>query len=309
MNILIAFVASIIPVLIILGIIYYQGEVKKQPWWILLIIFIFGIGSWGIVRYVSNLLGQDIYNSQIEVANLLGNKGFFLISFGVIATLEELTKYLILLIMCFKIRYYKNPYDAIMYAVCVSLGFAFIENIMYIFNYGISVALSRAIFTIPSHAAFGIIMGYYFGLSRTCRDSKLNNDAIAMGSCAFFIPFLFHGTYDFLLSIQSDYITYIYLGFVLLLLVFSIYLVFRLHKLDFKTIKNRKYEISQFEDHKQNNKNIYYDLLYKNNKLDSDVSKENSNSSQQQTNWKSTESNKTFVIEDKVEMKMFRNDD
>ena len=155
MNIFIGVIASIIPVMLILWVIYNMGEVKKQPLWILGLLFLGGIISWVIVRYVSKILGNDIYMSQLEVNENLGDKGFFIVSFGIIAVIEELSKYIVISIMCFKNKYFKNPYDAIMYAVCISLGFAFVENIMYINNFGISVAISRAIFSIPAHALSG----------------------------------------------------------------------------------------------------------------------------------------------------------
>ena len=67
MNILISVLASIIPVLIILAVIYNMSELKKQPLWLLAILFLGGILSWVMVRYISRFLGNDIYKSQIEI--------------------------------------------------------------------------------------------------------------------------------------------------------------------------------------------------------------------------------------------------
>lgn len=306
MNILIAIVVSIIPVLVILKLIYEMGEVKKQPWWILLILFGCGILSWILVKIVSNLLGNDIYKSQMEVATLIGDSGFFLVSFGIIAIIEELSKFIIVNIMCFKNKYFKNPYDAIMYATCISLGFAFIENIMYVMNYGISVALSRALFSIPSHACFGIVMGYYLGLSRVCRDNKINNDSLVMKYCAFFIPFLFHGFFDFLLNFDDEIIHIVFIIYVFLMYVFAIYLIFKLYKLDSKGIKNRKKDIPVLTVQPKNHKNIYYDTLYKTDSVNDEL--QNSNNESIQTNWKHAESSNVVYDNDKIEMKMFRND-
>ena len=65
MSLLIALVASLIPVLIILAVIYNMSEVKKQPLWILGLLFVGGILSWVLVRYISKSLVSDIYKSQI----------------------------------------------------------------------------------------------------------------------------------------------------------------------------------------------------------------------------------------------------
>ena len=79
MNILLAIVFSILPVIIILSLIYNVEEVKKQPFWMIAVLFIGGILSWVLVRYISNLLGSDIYKSQVEVYSYVGDLGFFLV--------------------------------------------------------------------------------------------------------------------------------------------------------------------------------------------------------------------------------------
>ena len=308
MNLIISFSASIIPVLVILAIIYNQGEVKKQPLWILGLLFIGGIISWIMVRYISKFLGNDIYKSQIEVSENLGNKGFFLVSFGIIAVIEEISKYIVITIMCFKNKYFKNPYDAIMYAVCISLGFAFIENIMYINNFGVGVAISRAIFSIPAHASFGIIMGYYLGVSKLCKDNNNNSYSALTRYCAFFIPFLFHGFYDYLLNFNTESIYIVFLIYVIIMYAFVIFLLFRLRKVDDKWLRHQKKEIKPvYEIRKPVHKNIYYDVIYDNNNSISNNSNTTNNTSVE-TDWKSTENSNVVYEQDKVEMNMFRDD-
>ena len=307
MNLIIAILSSLIPVLIILAVIYNMGEVKKQPLWILGLLFVGGILSWVMVRYISKYLGNDIYKSQVEVSDNLGNKGFFLVSFGIIAVIEEISKYIVITIMCFKNKYFKNPYDAIMYAVCISLGFAFIENIMYISNFGIGVAISRAIFSIPAHASFGIIMGYYLGVSKLCKDNKNNSYSALTRYSAFFIPFIFHGFYDYLLNFNTESIYIIFLIYVIIMYAFVIFLLFRLNKVDDKWLRHQKKEsIPVYESRKPIHKNIYYDVIN-----DNDNIPENSNTTDNksvETNWKTAEDSKMVYERDKVEMNMFRDD-
>lgn len=310
MNILISVLASIIPVLIILAVIYNSGDVKKQPLWLLTILFIGGILSWVMVRYISKFLGNDIYKSQIEINEALGNKGFFLVSFGIIAIIEEISKYIVITIMCFKNKFFKNPYDAIMYAVCISLGFAFVENIMYINNFGMGVAISRAIFSIPAHASFGIIMGYYLGVSKLCCDKGESNASALTRYSAFFIPLIFHGFYDYLLNFNTESIYIIFLIYVIIMYAFVIFLLFRLNKIDDKWLRHQKKEsIPVYEVKKQKHKNMYYDVLY-NDDNKTNGSEINSNNSNQniKTNWRQAESNDIVYEHDKVEMNMFRDD-
>ena len=308
MNVLISVLVSIIPVLIILAVIYNMSEVKKQPLWLLFILFLGGILSWVMVRYISRFLGNDIYKSQIEINEALGNKGFFLVSFGIIAIIEEMSKYIVITIMCFKNKYFKNPYDAIMYAVCISLGFAFVENIMYINNYGMGVAISRAIFSIPAHASFGIIMGYYLGVSKLCRDKGEANASALTRYSAFFIPLIFHGFYDFLLNFNTESIYIIFLIYVIIMYAFVILLLFRLNRVDDKWLRHQKNDsIPVYEVKKKAHKNMYYDVLYNDDTNASNKNIDTNNTNQSvKTNWRQAESNDTFYENDKVEMNMFR---
>ena len=300
MNILLAIVFSILPVIIILSLIYNVEEVKKQPFWMIAILFIGGILSWVLVRYISNLLGNDIYKSQVEVYSYVGDLGFFLVSFGIIAVIEEICKFLIISICSIRNKNFTNPYDGIMYATCISLGFAFVENIMYIMNYGMSVAISRAIFSIPVHASFGIMMGYYFGLGKMC-EKDMVNDKLKMYYLSFFIPFLFHGLYDYLCNIKIPYINIILIIYVLLMYGFSIYLLVKLYKVDMKKIRRTKEQVLVYHPPKNNYKNMYYE----NTMPKQDIR----NNNMKESNWKHSENNETVYEDNVVTMDMFKKND
>ena len=61
---------------------------------------------------------------------------------------------------------FDEHYDGIVYGAAVSLGFATVENILYLFANGLESALGRAILPVSSHALFGVIMGYYLGKAK-----------------------------------------------------------------------------------------------------------------------------------------------
>ena len=90
---------------------------------------------------------------------------------------------------------FNEPFDGIMYAVMVSMGFAGVENIMYVIQGGMDVALIRAFTAIPAHATFGIIMGYYMG------KAKFSNNRMKWNLIGLSLAILFHGAYDFFLFI------------------------------------------------------------------------------------------------------------
>lgn len=308
MEIVFAFLFSLLPVIVLLVLIYNLEEVKKQPMWLLLVLFLGGILSWVLVRYVADLLGSDIYRSQTEVSIFLGNIGFFLVSFSIIAAIEELSKFVIMYIFCIKNKHFTNPYDGIMYATCISLGFAFAENIMYILNYGMSVALSRALFSIPAHACFGIIMGYYLGLAQMCKKKNMKNDVLKLSYLGVFIPFIIHGLYDYLLNFQGKYIYVIFIVYVLLLYVISIYLMIRLSKVDMKKINRNKLNNNQkrvYNPDQKVFKNIYYDIDNQLNNNQVVLEKEN----KKESNWVQAADSKVIFEDTSIEMKMFKNDD
>lgn len=121
-----------------------------------------------------------------------------------VALVEELSKWLVIMLIVWKNNNFDYRYDGIVYAVSASLGFAALENILYILNYGTGVSIGRAIFAIPGHATFGVFMGYWLSRAKSC---WIHRKIIRMRLCQLFslgIPMLIHGAYDFLLSDQVE---------------------------------------------------------------------------------------------------------
>ena len=87
-------------------------------------------------------------------------------AFIVAALTEEGMKFLAFYFFFWKNRNFNERFDGIVYAVYISLGFAGIENILYVFTGGYSVGVIRALTAVPAHALFGIVMGYYFGMAK-----------------------------------------------------------------------------------------------------------------------------------------------
>ena len=92
---------------------------------------------------------------------------------------------------------FNEPMDGIIYGVTASLGFATVENIFYVMGFGaISTAIARAFLSVPSHAAFGGIMGYYLGLAKpfgTEHNKKKERQLIITGLA---IAIILHGIFD-----------------------------------------------------------------------------------------------------------------
>ncbi|MGE4288267.1 MAG: PrsW family intramembrane metalloprotease [Salinivirgaceae bacterium] len=205
MNLLI--VASV-PVFIILAYVYYRDRYEREP----LKLLIEGLVAGGVivfpVIYFENLM------HQLGV-NLTGLGAAAWTAFMVAALIEELFKFFAVYVLIWKNPEFNEMFDGVVYAVFVSLGFALVENIGYVFGSetGITVGLLRAFTAVPAHAMFGVMMGYRFGLARFIPSKRLKYLGLA-----FLVPFLFHGVYDFILMSQNQYLVFLFLPFVFYLL-------------------------------------------------------------------------------------------
>ncbi len=88
------------------------------------------------------------------------------------SVIEEFFKWLVLLIAVYRHVDFEDPYDGILYGASISLGFATVENILYIFEFGLQTAFIRAFLPVSSHALFGVVMGYYFGKAKFSKNKK-----------------------------------------------------------------------------------------------------------------------------------------
>ena len=138
-------------------------------------------------------------------------RAFFAASF-----LEELFKFCVLFFFCTKFTEFNEPMDGIVYGITASLGFAFWENLQYIYmpdreiSEGLQVAWSRAFTAVPSHAFDGVIMGFFIG-RHYFRDYKTNTNLIL----ALLIPVTLHGFYDWVLMEENININFMFLVMVI----------------------------------------------------------------------------------------------
>ncbi len=178
---------ALTPVLTILIYIYFRDKYEKEPVWLLIKGFILGAIIVIPCAFIE-VLTSAIFPSSEPYSSALWN------GFMVAGLTEELLKFLCVLLLFWRNKNFNEKFDGIVYAVFVSLGFAALENIFYVFDEGLSVGILRAFTAVPAHALFGIIMGFYIGLARF--------DKARSGSLlwqAFLYAWIFHGIYDFLL--------------------------------------------------------------------------------------------------------------
>lgn len=179
------------PILIILVYIYYRDKYEKEP----ISLLLKGLFA-GMLIVLPISASEEVVTLIINPDGLSIISSAFFSAFLIAALVEEGFKYLAVYLLIWKNKEFNERFDGIVYAVFVSLGFALIENIMYIFSNdnGVAVGLTRALTAVPAHAIFGILMGYHLGLARF--DAKGRTKHLTN---ALFYPLLFHGLYDFIL--------------------------------------------------------------------------------------------------------------
>lgn len=146
-----------------------------------------------------------------------GHLGNVFIQLFVVAFLEEFFKWFIFRYVIYQHTEFDAHYDGIVYAVSISLGFATVENILYLFANGIEYAFTRALFPVSSHALFGVIMGYHFG------KAKMNNRYVYWNIIlALLIPLTLHGSYNFMLSVTDKW-AFVIIPFMIILWWFGLH--------------------------------------------------------------------------------------
>lgn len=200
---------SIAPVLMILLYIYYRDKHEKEPLKMLILSVLFGALA------VIPILILEIILS-IPAAWMAGYMKAGWEAFVVAAFSEELFKFLVIMIFIWRSKHFNEPFDGIVYAVYVSLGFALVENILYVIEGGATVALLRAITAVPAHAIFGIGMGYYLGLAKYQPAKRSRYISMAL-----LFPILLHGVYDFILMSEMPFYIILFFAFVIGLYIFA----------------------------------------------------------------------------------------
>ena len=205
-------ISGLLPALLLLAYIYWKDPIREPLHWII------GAFALGMASIIPALMAEIITEELIEIILSSVNPRIIAIanSFVCAAIPEECAKFIFLWIIIRKNPYFDEHFDGITYAVSVSLGFAGVENVLYLYDAGgdwMSIALLRSLLSVPGHYAFGVIMGYYFSVFYFTKRS--------FGSLmlAFIMPIIAHGTYDCILLLQDameDYYEIIMLPILLL---------------------------------------------------------------------------------------------
>ncbi len=208
-------IIALAPVLIIVFYIYFRDKYEKEPIGILLRTFIAGCLTVLPILPVEEFFTY-IWQNYAE-SNFPHFMTAFFHSFVVASFTEETFKFLAFLLLVWRNKNFNEKYDGIVYAVFVSLGFATVENILYVIDGGAGTGVLRAFTAVPAHAIFGITMGFYLGLAKLEEYNKSANILKAI-----LIPILLHGIYDFIIFLNINWVLLFFIPYLIYMYIFGL---------------------------------------------------------------------------------------
>ena len=231
-------VLAIAPVATIILWIYLKDKYDKEPVITLSKFFILGILVSALAIYVEELLIK---------LNTFSKIGYMIyISFIVAGLTEEGLKALILIPNLLREKNFNEKLDGIIYSVFLSLGFATVENIIYILfedpTSVFQVSIIRAIISIPAHMMFAIIMGYYISKYKFNSSKSKPKTYLIM---SIIVPILLHGIFDFILMIPYRWSIIVFIAYIVFLWKIS------LDKLDEYTDNSRRRFLKRYRRYKK----------------------------------------------------------
>ena len=207
--------AAVLPAAFLLYRVYKMDTIEKEPWSILRKLLLWGALS-GIPAALVESLLTGVVQNLLQEGTLLYN---FVFGFIVAALVEESFKFFFLYKFTFKNPAFNYRFDGVVYAVFVSMGFAILENVLYVFQGGLGVALSRALLALPLHAACGVYMGIAYGQQKVNSLYKPASFGSVARACLP-VPILIHGFYDSCAFSAENYPIFLLVFVVFVILVF-----------------------------------------------------------------------------------------
>ena len=207
---------AILPAIFFMIYIYRNDDKEKEPPLLLLKCIIGGLLSVPIA-IILEMIAEAVVIYLLENVVSATRVNYSILTAIFVGLIEEGAKFFFLYKFTWKDKAFNYRFDGIVYAVFVSLGFAALENVFYVFNYGTGVALQRALLTIPGHMSFAVYMGLYYGHAKVS-EAVNNPDAKSLNlKAAYAFAVLLHTIFDATLMVESDIGLIIFFIFVIIL--------------------------------------------------------------------------------------------
>lgn len=198
MNLILLLILSVIPAILIVIYFYKLDRYEREPLRLIVLCFIFGV----ISTYPA-LKMEEFGILDLSITASPNPLMTFTFAFLIVAFSEELMKFIFLRYYIFNKSDFNEPLDGIVYSVCISMGFAAMENVLHIiirtedFNEALAIGYSRTLTAVPAHAAFAMAMGYFTGLAKV---RPQHESLLLMVGLALAVGL--HGLYDFFIFLE-----------------------------------------------------------------------------------------------------------
>lgn len=189
---------AVLPTIMLARRVLALDKIEKEPFGLLAKLFVFGMLTCIPAALIESLC-TGVLESLVESAAVISALTYLI----VVPLAEEGWKYLALRTTR------KHPalnytFDGIVYGVMVGLGFATLENILYVVEgQSVTLAVMRGVLSVPLHCTCGVYMGYFYGIAKNLQVKGLANQARSARLRALVVPWVIHGLYDYSLDVDS----------------------------------------------------------------------------------------------------------
>lgn len=195
MQLLLVLLSALAPVAVALLYIFRKDSAQPEPAKWLAKAFLYGVLS-ALLSFVFSMPLGTIFGIELDAEVYPSIFDAFADAFLLAAIPEELAKFIMLWLLLRKNPHFDEKFDGIVYAVCIGMGFAGIENVMYLAggiedDTWIGIGIGRALFSIPGHFLFAVLMGYYYSLYYFGIDRSTKAKVMILAA-----PILAHGLFD-----------------------------------------------------------------------------------------------------------------
>lgn len=222
MELVVMILQAVAPVVALLIFLLFTDRYDKEPKKLLILVFVLGM----LVTVPT--LAVEILGQMFNI--FAGLPGKIFEAFIIIGLAEEFFKRFVVVRTVFRHPAFNERMDGIIYCGIAALGFATLENIVYVISYSSvspDIWITRGLLSVPTHMLLGITMGYYLSLAKFC-----NNPRRCAGYYrkSLFIPALLHGAFDFILMSGIPLLSLLLLPFVAYLWISSLIKLRRYYK-------------------------------------------------------------------------------
>lgn len=241
LNTILLIIAAVAPALVLCIYVFKKDRVEKEPVGLLAKLFLFGALSSFPVLVAEIILSKFINATFVNLFSIAVKEApvsYLYIAVDMfigVALVEEGFKWLTLVFFTKRNKEFNCLFDGMIYAIFVSLGFAALENIIYVLNNGWVNAATRAILSVPGHMFFAVMMGYYYSRWHILTKARKGEEWLSENgyikikrggfdykrerNLSLLVPVLFHGTYNFCCTVEKAWALIAFLVFVVFMYV------------------------------------------------------------------------------------------